>query len=189
MEAVSVIRRGSTRPRANAAVITLLSVLLGGCAGIAIEAEQDPAVTFDEYRTYEWVSTLRAPVDVRVTPTLRAQIRDDIDRHLADKGYLRVNADGDFGVAYHVTIDGETNVQQLSGYYGSAWKGDWVESGRYVRRYEEGTLIVDVLDGGSGRLIWRGSAMAEVRQRASLEDRSARVAEAVRKVLERFPSR
>jgi len=68
----------------------LLRVLLGGCAQIAIEAERDPAITFDEYRTYEGVSTLHAPVDVRVTPTLRAQIRDDIDRHMADRGHVRV---------------------------------------------------------------------------------------------------
>jgi hypothetical protein len=50
-------------------------------------------------------------------------------------------------------------------------------------------LIVDAMDGESDRLVWRGTATAEVRQRPNMEERSDRVAEAVRKVLAEFPSR
>jgi hypothetical protein len=189
MEGVDVTQWGSMGVRGKAAVIMFLTVVLGACAGMTIASEQDPAVGFDTYQTYEWILTRRAPVDVRVTAALRAQIKEDVDRHLAEKGYRLVDADGDFGVAYHVTIDGETNVQQLNAYYGAAWKGDWSHPGTFSRRYEEGSLIIDALDGASGRLIWRGSATAEVRQRVEIEERSQRVAEAVRKVLERFPSR
>ena len=176
--------------RGKAIVLALLNVLLGACAGrMAIQAEQDPAVTFDAYRTYEWAPRLRAIQDVRVTPALRRQIRDDVDRHLADRGYLRVDGDADFSVGFQVTIEGETIVQTLDGYVGSIWTEDLARPQPYLRRYEEGTLIIDALDGESERLIWRGSATAEVRQRVSVEDRSARVAEAVQKVVERFPSR
>jgi len=115
---------------------------------MAIQAEQDPTVSLDTYGTYQWSPIQRDPGDVRVTAALRAQIRDDINRHLADKGYLRVNTDADFSVNHQVTIEGE-----------------------------------------SERLIWRGTATAEVRQRTSPADRSDRVAEAVRTVLARFPSR
>ncbi len=188
MEAAHVIRRRSMRPCENAGALTFLSVLLGGCASMAIQADQDPAVSLDSYGTYAWSSLQRAPGDVRVTPALRGQIRDDIDRHLADKGYVRVNTEADFSVIYQVTIEGETIVQTLDYYTGSNWKENYL-AGPSQRRYEEGTLIIDILDGESGRLIWRGTATAEVRQRVSIEDRSARVAEAVRKVLERFPSR
>ena len=48
---------------------------------------------------------------------------------------------------------------------------------------------IDILDGESGRLIWRGTATAEVREGTSTEVRSERVAEAVQKVLAQFPSR
>ncbi len=179
----------SIHPRGNAILLMLLNVLLGGCAGMAIEAEQDPAVTFNRYETYSWGSNQRAPGDVRVTSALRAQIVDDIDRQLTGKGYLRVNRDGDFSVIYRVTIEGETIVQTLDGYAGSVWTEDLARPVLALRRYEEGTLIIDIIDGESERLVWRGSAKAEVRQRVSIEDRSSRVAEAVRKVLERFPSR
>ena len=176
--------------RGKALSLVLLAVLLGGCAGrMAIQAEQDPTVTFDAYRTYEWAPRLRAIQDVRVTPALRRQIRDDVDRHLTDRGYLRVDNDADFSINFQVTIQGETIVQTLDGYVGSIFTEDLARPGPTLRRYEEGTLIIDALDAESERLIWRGSATAEVRQRVSVEDRSERVAEAVQKVLERFPSR
>jgi len=189
METIHVIGWRSIGPRGNAAATTFLSLLLGGCAGMAIQADQDPAVSFDSYATYAWSSTQRAPGDVRVTPALNAQIRDDIDRHLAEKGYDRVNTEADFIVTYQVTVEGETIGGTLDYYQGSNFASSLGNPGYAARRYEEGTLIIDVLDGEGERLIWRGTAKAEVRQRASPEDRSEKVAEAVRKVLEQFPSR
>ncbi len=188
MEAIHVIRCRSTSPRWNAAAITFLSVLLGGCAAnMAIQAEGDPAVSFDSFGTYAWSPNQRDPGDIRVTPTLRAQIGDDINRHLADKGYVRVDTDPDFTVTYRVTIEGETITQTLDYYTGSNFRQTL--DGPTTRRYEEGMLIIDAMDGESDRLIWRGTATAEVRQRPNMEERSDRVAEAVRKVLAEFPSR
>ena len=156
---------------------------------MAIQAEQDPAVSLDSYGTYAWSSLQRASGDVRVTPALRTQIQDEIDRHLADKGYVRVNSEADFSVNYQVTIEGETIAATVDYYQGSNFASSLGSTGSAARRYEEGMLIIDVVDGESERLVWRGTATAEVRQRASLEDRSDRVTEAVRKVLEQFPSR
>ncbi len=189
METIHVIGCRSISPRGNAAAITFLSLLLGGCASMAIQAEQDPTASLDSYGTYAWSPIRRAPGDVRVTPALSAQIRDDIDQHLADKGYVRVNTEADFSVNYQVTIEGETIVQTLDWYSGSNFKETVATPAPTQRSYEEGTLIIDVMEGESERLIWRGTATAEVRQRASPEDRSDRVAEAVQKVLAQFPSR
>ena len=189
MEVIHMIGCRSSRPRTNAAAITFLSLLLGACAGMAIQSDQDPAVSLDSYASYTWSPNQRVSGDVRVTPALRTQVREDIDRHLADKGYVRVNSGADFSVTYQVTIEGETIVQTLDYYSGSNFKATVGTTGPTARRYEEGTLIIDVMEGQSERLVWRGTAIAEVRQGASIEDRSDRVAEAVRKVLAEFPTR
>jgi hypothetical protein len=190
MEAIHVLGCRSMRSRGNAAAIAFLSVLLGGCAAsMAIQAEGDPAVSFDSFGTYTWSQNQRTSRDVRVTPALRTQIRDDVDRHLTDKGYVRVNTGADFSVTYLVTIEGETIVQTLDYYRGSNFRENVARPAPTARRYEEGMLIIDIMQGESDRLIWRGTATAEVRQSPSMEDRSARVAEAVQKVLAEFPSR
>ncbi len=140
MEAIHVIGCRSMGARGNVAAITFLSLLLGGCASMSIQADQDPAVSLDSHGTYAWSPTQRAPGDVRVTPALRAQIQNDINRHLADKGYVRLNAEADFSVNYQVTVEGETIVQTLDWYSGSNFKETLAYPGPAQRRYEEGTL-------------------------------------------------
>ena len=56
-----------------------------------------------------------------------------------------------------------------------------------VRNYDEGALIIDVADVRSNRLVWRGTARAEVSMSAPSEQRRKKVYEATSKILERFP--
>jgi len=55
------------------------------------------------------------------------------------------------------------------------------------RKYDEGTLILEVVDAASGRLVWRGWAQAEVKSKADPGQREARIWEAVAKILDQFP--
>jgi hypothetical protein len=56
-----------------------------------------------------------------------------------------------------------------------------------TRQYREGTLILDVVDAGSDKVVWRGSAQAELTGASDPGAREARIREAVRGILERFP--
>jgi hypothetical protein len=51
----------------------------------------------------------------------------------------------------------------------------------------DGTLILDIVDASSERLVWQGSARAELAGSPEPLTRDARIQEAVRRVLARFP--
>lgn len=55
--------------------------------------------------------------------------------------------------------------------------------------YEEGTLILDVVDPKSKELMWRGSAQDEVNFKSTPEKAQAQINEAVNGMLEHFPPR
>ncbi len=57
----------------------------------------------------------------------------------------------------------------------------------YVREYEEGSLILDVVDAKAKQLVWRGTAEAELSDNPSASDTRQRIDEAVGQVLSRFP--
>ena len=57
----------------------------------------------------------------------------------------------------------------------------------YVREYDEGTLIIDIVDAGSNELVWRGAAQGEVNLAASPQEREQRAQDAVQRILEDFP--
>ena len=50
-------------------------------------------------------------------------------------------------------------------------------------------LTVDFVDSRTNRLVWRGSAQAEVYSYSTPEQREARIDDAVGQILETFPSR
>jgi len=51
--------------------------------------------------------------------------------------------------------------------------------------YEQGTLILDMA--GGDRVVWRGSAQAEIDRRLDGEARDVRLQNAVREMLKKFP--
>lgn len=58
---------------------------------------------------------------------------------------------------------------------------------RYCREFDEGTLVIDLLDPASASVLWRGLARDEVDWRMSPTEIDTRIRGAVRKILERFP--
>ena len=56
-----------------------------------------------------------------------------------------------------------------------------------MQQYEEGTLILDIVDPKNKQLIWRGSAQDEVHFKSSPEKDQTQLNEAVRMMLQTFP--
>ena len=160
-----------------------------------VESDHDPsaATRVGAYRTYRWLeaTTPPPPLAASMAPTI---VRT-VDEALVDKGYRQDASRPDFLVKWHVTIDEKTRTTTVES--GPVFRDprpmpSTVSPGMPVKvtsEYREGTLILDVLDGGSGAVVWRGSAEAELAASASPATREARVQEALRRILERFPPR
>jgi hypothetical protein len=54
---------------------------------------------------------------------------------------------------------------------------------------QEGSLIVDVLEVGTKKLIWRGVAKSRLEDSDTPEKRTAKVEEGVRLLMQKFPAR
>ncbi len=56
-----------------------------------------------------------------------------------------------------------------------------------MRYYEEGALVLDIVDVRSNQLAWRGSAQSEIDRTRPENERDRLLNNAVKKVLDRFP--
>lgn len=164
-------------------------VVVAACGGGAmrVTSQTAPAADLGRYRTYAW----RTPAPADAGRDLRDpgglldwRVRGAVDRGLAAKGYTPAGAGRpDFLVDYDVRVT-DNNTESFS---------EWVEYRRlggtsglgtaFVSGFEEGSLILVVLDGRSGDLVWRGAATAVLESARQSE----RVDEAVRLVLARLP--
>jgi hypothetical protein len=123
---------------------------------------------------------------------LDSRVRSAVDRELAARGLEQLPSGGDLGVVYHAAIEGRMDVYNVDRSYGYrpywGWAGP-VYTETHVRYFDEGTLILDLVDMSTQKLVWRASAQAEVNERADPETRTQRLNEAVARMLEGFPSR
>lgn len=175
---------------------------ISGCSSIKVTSDYDPSVSFSRFHSYEWI--LDAPKktgDPRIdgNSLLQNRVRLAVDNQLASKGYQKVTLESpDFLVTYHVTLDKQTEIQTINSYnqYGQGW--GWRYGRSYyptmnygtetlVYSYEQGSLIVDIVEPKSRELVWRGSATDKVNFSNSPEQKEQQINEAVQKLLEQFP--
>jgi hypothetical protein len=174
----------------NSRAIILIGVLvltLCGCSQIRVRSDFDPGADFSQLRTYAWLPGMDATNDPRLdTKLLDRRVRESVDRHLAAKGYRKVDTAPSFHVAYHVYVNRQTqSFHEPIGPYGYSWWGARGPVNSY--QYDEGSLLVDVIDPGTNVLMWRGAATAIIDPRASVKEREERVDKAVASLLEKFP--
>ena len=183
------------RPIARAICGGAVFFVLAACATappMKIDADYDeqfvPMLT--GYRTYSWlVQSPGAGVDPREA-ALAASVTQAIDATLAAKGYRIDRQTPDFLMVWYVNVEPKervTTVQTGYGRYRHPGLPPAMPPLKMVHEYTEGTLILDMLDAPTQSLVWRGTAQAEVLPSVDVSTREARIREAVRRILERFP--
>ena len=179
---------------AVAAVLGLLAA--GGCSGLKVLSDYDPGVDFAAVKTYAWHvdPTPNPPGAPMADDLLMQRVVRAVDDRLAAKGLRLVSRqDADVLVTYYVSIEQKLRVDTFDYGYGYGWYGGYGRgtAGVYrdtrVEQYEEGTLLLDLIDPESMQLIWRGSATGRIRNDSTPEQREQRVREAVDAILARFP--
>ena len=172
----------------------LLVATLCGCASLTVSSDYDPSFDFSDYRTWSW---LPGPQGGSEDPRIANELVDDrvraaVEKQLTARGYeLRSTGTPDFRVRYHAAVEDAVDVRMLnrSYGYGPGWGGPrgGVVTETYARKYEQGTLILDIVDANSEKLVWRGFAQAEVDRSATPEQRRQRIGDAIRQILAGFP--
>lgn len=184
------------------AMVIVMAALVAGCSSIETSYDFDPKADFAGLKTYQWLDKpQKLTGDPRIdgNTILANRIHEAVNTELAARGFRKVSSDPDFLVAYHVSLDKRRSVQTLNSYYGygPGWSygygasyrpGYWAGAPEtYAYEYEEGTLILDIVNPANKELIWRGSAQDEVNFKSTPEKDQTQLNEAVHQMLEKFP--
>ncbi len=168
-------------------VMVLTWTVFLGCSGITVSSDFDESTDFSGLKSWAWM--LNSPegnFDLGVVnPLVRARIQDAIAAELAAKGYLEIiDGDADMHVTYHARTQEKIQVQPMGG---PMIMRPWGRGFPEVYQYEEGTLIIDLIEGKKEHLIWRGIGKGVVDWRGSPQERTTLIDEAVHKIMAQFP--
>jgi len=176
--------------------ILAAAVAVSACSsGIKIQTDYDPAADFASLQTYKWAT--RQPTDQddpRVYNDLvEGRIKRATDRVLQEKGFRQVGNNPDFWIAWHGDIDGKMSMTTVNSGYGYGW--GWYGYGgvgmgtsqTYVNEWDEGTLLIDIVDASADQLVWRGSATMELRESRNADEAEEGAYQVLQKLLKDFP--
>jgi hypothetical protein len=158
---------------------------------MAVHTEGDAGTGLAALKLYDWMPGLvPALKDPRLDPAMiDKRIRGAVDAELAARGYEKAGSrPPQLLVAYHLAMERRVDRVQIDHVQGyGAGRGTPVAGSQMAASYEQGTLILDLLDPASQRLLWRGSAQGQIIPDLDPAERQQRINEAVRRILDRLP--
>jgi uncharacterized protein DUF4136 len=142
-----------------------------------VNTDSDPAAPFATYKTYAWTDGTPAP-----NPLSEERIHSSVDARLAARGLAMNTTSPDVVVTTNVTTK-ERKELIPNGFGYGPWLGGGL--GATVETYIEGTLIVDLYDVKTKKMVWRGVATATASDKPAKNTK--KIDKALDKMFEKFP--
>ena len=174
-------------------LLVVVLAVLAGCSSMKATSSYSTNEDFSTFRTWNWLPappSTPVPTDSTITdPKVLARIADAIENQLVAQGYHRTDHDPDFFVKFHAAFKTNLTQTMVDDRYDNSSYAGYTQDFQYdyTHVYHQGSLIIDVLDAQSVKIVWRGYASAEINPDDPLQKRQKRVKEAVAKILKAFP--
>jgi len=126
-------------------------LLMAGAAWAETKTDYDHNANFAQYKTYSWgkIQTSNGLWDQRV--------KDAVNSELTAKGLSEVPSGGDVVLNAIGTTRDQPTLNTFYDGFGRGWRwGGFGDSTTTVENYKVGTLVVDMFDGSTKKLLWRG---------------------------------
>ncbi len=180
-----------------------IGLLMGACSNQpSYIIDHDANTDFSRYQTYRWYDDVHDTelAEYRQYNSSDERVRTYVDRELRNSGFTESQTGkADFWVNYSVSTQDRMKIDNFSGYpsagmhgamgvgtYGSGVSVGY-SSGPSVREYKEGTVVLDVIDTGSSKVVWRGIAEGRMKKSLSIKDKNRIASEVARELLADFP--
>ncbi len=175
------------KPNIPALVLAACVLSIAGCSSTPgkIDTGAIPAGTFC------FISPKPLPAYAAPEPQVHALVKSAITESLARRQVRRVEAGGDITVAYMIITGNNASIASIEDYFGYGRDAsglrdkafDKYTSSKNPEYFQAGTLLVDIIDSKSGKVLKRGHATRALQQNPSTEQRAARMQEAVEEIL------
>ncbi len=145
-----------------------------------VKTDYDHHADFGTYRTYSWANVQTKD------PLWVDRIKRAVNQELTAKGWMMVPSGGDASL---VAIETTHEKQTLDTFYdnlGGGWRwGGFGDATTTSETYKVGTLVVDIFDAKTKKLLWRGSSRDTLSGKP--EQNEKKLNKGVMKMFDHFP--
>jgi hypothetical protein len=163
--------------RAWRAILRLfMTTGLISCSSVAVKSDFDANANFAQYKTFDFMPHPGG------NPLHNKRVEAAIEQELVAKGMQKQAAGRpDLLVAYHTNVKDKIDVDTYGYRYGRY--GRRVGTYTTVQKYQQGTVVVDLVDAKEKELVWRGWAKGEASDSVSKE----KIDNTIAKILAKYP--
>lgn len=166
-----------------ASLVALIFVSGQPVAGQDVRYNSMPGTDFSKYHTYKWVEVEGS---TRPSQIVDAQIKQSIDSQLASKGLTKTDGDNaDLLVGYQTAINQEKQWNAYS--TGGARFGGFGDTTATSTTINVGTIVVDMYDPKTKKLVWTGRAEKTIDPSSNQEKNQKTLDKAMEKLLKNYP--
>ena len=146
-----------------------------------VKTDYDRSADFSQYKTYSWEKVQTQD------PLLVDRIKEAVNADLTAKGLTPVDSRGDIAI---VAIEMTKNQHTLNTFYdgfggGWRWGGGFGDATTTVDNYKVGTLVLDLFDAKTKKVIWRGSSTDTLSDKSDKNIKN--LDKGVQKMFDHFP--
>jgi hypothetical protein len=164
-------------------------LVLAGCSSTPTRVDHGPI----RAHTFNFIHTVRPdPGTIDTRAGVNTMIQDAITRNLAGRGLTRVAENGDITVAYLVILGNNVSTVSINDYFGYGEEAaalqekaqDAYSGSKNPNHFEAGTLLIDLVDTRTFKLLKRNYATRPVLRNISDDARAARIQQVVDEILQ-----
>lgn len=170
-------------------ILAVAALAVAGCSSTPTKVDTGPI----HARSFNFVDRGVKPViassDNR--QVVHTMIQEAITKNLAAQGVTKVATGGDVTVAYLVIVGNNTTTETISTYFGYREDADALQDKAQIaytqsknpNYFEAGTLVIDIIDSKSFKLLKRGCATRPILRNLPDDAQAARIQEVVDEIL------
>jgi hypothetical protein len=165
------------------AVLVLLGIMLlfaGRSSAQDVKTDYDRAAHFGQYKTFSFERIQTHD------PLMVNRIESAVNAALTAKGFTEVPSGGDLSIVAMGTSQNHQTLDTLYNNFGGGWRwGGIGDATTTTETYRVGTLVVDLFDTNTKKLVWRGSASDTLSDKS--EKNIDNLDKGVEKMFKKFP--
>jgi uncharacterized protein DUF4136 len=155
-------------------------VLTAAAFGQQVKTDYDRNANFQQYKTYSWEKVQTQD------PLWVDRIKSAVDADLRAKGWTQVPSDGNISLMAMGTTQNHQTLDTFYNGFGGGWRwGGFGDATTTTENYKVGTLVLDMFDTQTKKLVWRGSASDTLSNKTDKNIKN--LDKGVQKMLKRFP--
>ena len=182
----------------NSIIMVLAVIALSACNSIPVSQDFEQGFDYSNLKSFAWRSNEDDSWGLPENEIVDRRIRNAITDRLATNQFSQVEAESaDFLVSYNVVVEQRVENRNVTGSIsvGRSTRGSslnrsasiGLSTGSRPRVYERGTMLIDIHDVASGKLVWRGVSAQALPDLSDPQRLTAHINETVEAILAQFP--